>query len=56
MSIKIMLGYVGKKKKEVAIPCRELGGCQFYTEGQDYTEWEVAIPCRELGGCQFLPL
>ena len=38
----------------VAIPCRELGGCQLnkhslYLYSPRKT---VAIPCRELGGCQ----
>ena len=38
----------------VAIPCRELGGCQLNVleNTTDLSVIKVAIPCRELGGCQ----
>ena len=39
--------------RTVAIPCRELGGCQLISSiFISISHNLVAIPCRELGGCQ----
>ena len=55
MSTELMIIANDGQKQIVAIPCRELGGCQHSCSKTENSYKGVAIPCRELGGCQHFP-